>query len=190
MNVVDVIDMEDPNLGSNREIFIRRDAPVLGYQPNIIRLYGMCNGVAQMVTEIIRNAPQGGIDVLRLWSHGWSGGMNVSTGLNAQAGADHRSAIWIHNIGSYANDLRRLRRYFARHGRIELKGCSVASGPDGERLVVSLASTVGVSVRAGVDVQGGPGVVWAPGITWNGPVIESDASGALQCVDYSVLSAF
>ena len=40
----------------------------------------MSNGVGQMVTNVTRMAKPGEVDVLRLWSHGSSGGQGVSTG--------------------------------------------------------------------------------------------------------------
>ena len=183
--VIDVIDMEDPVLSAHRESVVLRDAPVQDYQPEIIRLWGMSNGVAEMVSQIIRRAPGGGIHVLRIWSHGWPGGQIVAAGGNGQAAADHRSALWMYNLSAYTTDLIQLSGYFAPGGRIELKGCSVAGGDDGERLIVGLARIIGVPVRAATVVQGGAGTFTQPGDSWNGPVIEADRSGALHSVNYS-----
>ena len=50
--IIDVIDMEDPVLGSNRAQWLR----YLGARSVRIELYGMCNGVGQMIQEITDRA--------------------------------------------------------------------------------------------------------------------------------------
>ena len=175
---IDVIDMDDRVLGTHRRGLAQSSGST------VIEMYGMCNGVSQMVTEIVRVAAPRSIEVLRIWGHGWSGGQLIAAGASAQVGVDHGSALWAHNMAQYGSDLSRLNRYFRAGGRVELKGCQVGSGEAGEAFVSALAKTIGVPVQAAVDIQGG---MWVSGQHWNGPIIQSDASGALSCVQGSAL---
>ena len=175
---IDVVDMDDLVLGTHRRSLAQSSGST------VIEMYGMCNGISQMVTEIIRVASLRSIEVLRIWGHGWSGGQLIAAGANAQVGVDHGSALWANNMARYASDLARLNRYFAAGARVELKGCQVGSGKAGEDFVVALAKVIGVTVQAAVDVQGG---MWVSGQHWNGPIIQSDSSGALSCVQGSTL---
>ena len=109
---IDVIDMDDRVLGTHRRGLAQSSGST------VIEMYGMCNGVSQMVTEIVRVAAPRSIDVLRIWGHGWSGGQLIAAGASAQVGVDHGSALWAHNMAQYGSDLSRLNRYFCAGGRV------------------------------------------------------------------------
>ena len=175
---IDVFDMDDPVLGTARRTVVRAAGST------IIELYGMSNGIEQMVSEIRRRAPLGSIRVLRIWGHGWSGGQMIAAGAHAQTGVDHGSALWASNLRQFGPVLQRLRPYFQGGARVELKGCQVASGAQGENFLVTLAGIFQVDVLAAVDVQGG---AWVAGQHWNGPVVRATPSGGLSSAAWTPL---
>jgi len=170
---IDVVDMDDPVLGNHR----RRLAQ--GSGSTVIELYGMSNGIGQMVADIARVAPRGSVEVLRIWGHGWSGGQLIAAGHSSQLGVDHGSALWQPNLGRFEPELSRLRPYFRGGARVELKGCQVASGDAGEQFLLGLARIFGVNVVGAVQSQGG---MWVSGQHWNGPLVQASPSGALSSV--------
>jgi len=177
---IDVVDMYDPGLGTHRRNL------VLGSGSVLIELYGMSNGIGQMVTEIMRVAVTSMIVVLRIWGHGWAGGQLIASGKEAQMGVDHGSALWNENLARFEPELRRLRHYFRKGSHVELKGCRVASGAKGERLLISLARALQVDVIAATDVQGGK-EVWRAGRHWDGPLVQASPNGALASVNWTPL---
>jgi hypothetical protein len=167
---IDVIDMEDPALGNDR-LQQLNDA---GVQSTKIIMYGMCNGVGQMITDITQVAPVAGIGVLRIWSHGRSGGQTISGGHAGEAGrVQDWTGISVANLAAVRDELTPLNPYFAPGARVELRGCNVAADSDGEALLQGLAGIWGVTVQAGILTQ--------YHINWDGPVHQSDANGALSC---------
>ncbi len=168
--VIDVIDMEDAALGAHRA----QGLDSRGVSSTRITMYGMCNGVGQMISDIRQRARVGGVDVLRIWSHGRPGGQTVSGGHAGEEGRVlHWTGISVANIGAMRPELERLRPYFAPGARVELRGCNVAGDADGERLLQQLAQIWGVRVQAGTLTQ--------TSVDWVGPVYESTADGAMSC---------
>ncbi len=167
--IIDVLDMEDPVLGGNRCQWLE----YLGARSVKINMYGMSNGVGQMIEDIIQRAAIGNLNVLRIWSHGGPGMQNVSAGASG-SGAVHWASISVANIGQISDTLGRLTFYFAPHARAELRGCNVAQGASGERLLSQLARIWAVTVQAGTIVQ-------TTG-RWSGPVVQADPYGNLSSV--------
>lgn len=167
--VIDVIDMEDATLGGNRQQWLS----YLGASSSRIEMYGMSNGVGQMVTDIIRALGPSSLDRLRIWGHGWSGGQIVSAGGSANAAVQHWAGLTVQNLVAMRPTLLRLSPYFSSHAHVELRGCSVGQGASGERLLEGLASIWGVPVQAGTVVQ-------STG-RWAGTVVQATPSGALTC---------
>ncbi len=168
--IIDLIDMEDPVLGQHRRNRLRER----GARSRVLIMYGMSNGVGQMVTDITQIAPLGALDVLRIWSHGRSGGQTVSGGHAGEEGRRlHWTGISLANLDALRDTLARLRPYFAPGARVELRGCNVANGSDGETFLQRLADIWGVTVQAGILEQYS---------YWNGPVYQASADGAMSCV--------
>jgi hypothetical protein len=167
---VDVIDMEDPAVG--RDVRSRLDARRVASTK--ITMYGMCNGVGQMIQDIVGVAPRGGVDALRIWSHGRPGGQTVSGGEAGEAGrVQHWTGISVANIDALHDQLVGLNPVFAPGARVELRGCSVAGGAPGDELLQRLARLWGVTVQGGTVVQ--------TGIDWIPPVHQASPSGAMSC---------
>ena len=122
-----------------------------------IPLGGMCNGVGQMVTEIIKitSNPPKKIRLLRIFSHGAEGIMAVSMGdgSSPKYSPDHRASIDVTNFSAIKADLAKLKDKFAEGAVVELHGCSVGGGKPGDQLLQDLADLWGVQVRAGTMVQ-------------------------------------
>jgi hypothetical protein len=167
---VDVIDMEDPAVG--RDVRTRLDARRVSSTK--ITMYGMCNGVGQMIQDITSVAPRGGVGVLRIWSHGRPGGQTVSGGHAGETGrVQDWTGISVANIDALQDQLVGLNAVFAPGARVELRGCSVAGGAPGEELLQRLARLWGVTVQGGTVVQSG--------IDWVPPVVQAGPSGAMSC---------
>lgn len=164
--IIDVIDMEDPAVG--RDVSSR----LAGLGTTMVMLYGMCNGVGQMVGDVTRAAGRlNSINALRIWSHGGPGLQNVSAG--AAVANVHWAGISNSNINSLEPTLKSLRPYFAPRARVELRGCDVGLGNAGQRLLIKLAEIFGVEVHAGIVTQ--------YGIGWIGPVHVALPNGTMYC---------
>ncbi len=167
--IIDVLDMEDPVLGKNRQQWLN----YLGASSVKINMYGMSNGVGQMISDIKQRASIGRLERLRIWSHGAPGMQNVSAGASG-SGAVHWASLSVSNIAQVRETLAQLRPYFSpHHAHVELRGCNVAQGAQGEQLLVELARIWGVPVQAGTVVQ-------TTG-RWAGTVVQAEPNGALSC---------
>ena len=154
--VVDVVDIGDPNLMPYAQQF--RES---GSDP--ILLGGMCNGIEQMVNEVIQKAGgYGSISLLRITGHGNHGQwMTVSVGkvtnlkgLKYQEVADEfLSYVSPEHFDKTAPFLSRLKPYFAPFGSMEHKGCSLGSVPATRKMMGQLSNLWDVPVSAGVAIQ-------------------------------------
>lgn len=186
---VHVFDMADSNLGSDRRQRVQRSGNANGITPVIVELYGMSNGIPQMVSSIRQRVASGQMRLLAIWGHGWSGGQLIAAGGNAQEGVDEGSAMWGHNLETYRPSLQQLRPLFTANGRVELRGCQVASGEAGENFMIALARIVNKPVYAATDIQGGQaGLSWNPDQLWNGPLVVAYPDGSLACSQYTSLA--
>jgi uncharacterized protein DUF4347 len=183
---IDVIDMGDPVVGNDRANRVIQSS--IYEPPNLIRMYPMSNGIVQMVDEVSRVAStKGSIDILRIWGHGWSGGQLVAAGADGQAGADNASALWGHNVFDFWPYLAKLAPFFNASGsHIELKGCEVAKGNDGELFLVKLALIFQAPVQAGVRIQGGENSLLTYGGSWDGIVLEARPDLSIRKVPTNV----
>jgi hypothetical protein len=137
-------------------------------------MYGMSNGVAQVISEIANRAPAGGVDVLRIWSHGRAGGQTFTGGHGGEAyRVAHWTGISVANIEAMAPTLAELAPLMAPNGRVELRGCEVANGNEGTQLLVRLAEIWGVPVLAGSATQ--------YRAEWDGTVVMARPDGSLMC---------
>ncbi len=163
---IDVIDMGDEDVAIDRENLIR--AHTDGY----IHMQPVSNGVQQMVDNVInRVKSSGSLNLLRIWGHGWAGGQLISSDADKKIdpGA-HNNQIWGGNVYDNAYYLQNLTPLFAGDGILELHGCAVADGPEGEMFLVKLAQAINVPVAASTRVQGGEGskINSEKGIGWEG----------------------
>lgn len=155
--VVDVVDIGDPML-SQRESAELRQA---GSPP--IQFGLMCNGIGQMVTDVIqRVGASGWLAVLRITGHGNHGRwMTVSVGavadLKGQAyeevAGEYYSYIDAAHFNQVAPTLAQLKPYFAPFGSMEHTGCSIGSRPESRRMMQRLADLWDVPVSAGIPTQ-------------------------------------
>lgn len=186
---VHVFDMTDSNLGTDRRQRVLNSGIANGITPTIIEMYGMCNGIAQMVSDIRRQVSSGQMHLLAIWGHGWSGGQLIAAGGDAQTGVNEGSAMWTYNLNDYSSTLRQLRPLFTASGRVELRGCQVASGEAGENFMLALARILNRPVYAATDIQGGlAGLKWNPDQLWNGPLVLANPDGSLACSMYTSLA--
>jgi hypothetical protein len=162
---IDVIDMTDANLGNSRAAGLSN----LGVVSTQLPLYGMSNGLAQMVSAV-QGAATSPIQALRIWGHGGPGSQNVSAGASGDADQDF-AGITADNFPQ----LKPLAPLFDHGGWVELRGCSVGAFPDGAVLLLDLASLLNVFVYGAELVQ--------TSVAWSGPVACATPSGALSsCV--------
>ena len=155
--IIDVVDIGDPMLHFREAVELRN----AGSDP--IELGGMCNGITQMVGDVISRAESTGpIALLRITGHGNLGRwMTVSVGdiahLHGQEydviAGEYFSYINLEHFDEVAPILARLRPYFAPFGSMEHLGCSIGSRPESRRMMAKLADLWNVPVRAGVPTQ-------------------------------------
>jgi hypothetical protein len=168
-----IIDVVDATEASDRhEVETIRAA---GGTP--IVLYGMCGAVEHIVHQIIKRAGfPGRIKLLRFHGHGAPGAMNVAAGREDYD--VHHSGFSTANLSSTTGPLSKLTPYFGPRGRVELHGCKVAMGPEGQKLLRRLAKIWGVPVTAGTENQLGGG---ADQFTFEGPVHTAMPNGNMMC---------
>lgn len=117
-----------------------------------IVLYGMCNGVGQMVSDVIRMAKKTrSIDLLQIHGHGTGGLQNISAG--EFNGGELLAGISNDNFEKIKSTLNQLTPYFSTNGRIQLMGCNVAGNKAGDKLLIKLAKLWGHTVTAGALSQ-------------------------------------
>jgi hypothetical protein len=166
INVLNLVDPDVANIDKNLQA--KSNQIILKYG-------GMANGVGQMVSDIKRKAQPRGLKVLRIWSHGSSGGQGVSLSPNVNPvnPKGQRAGISMPNYPEVKPALDQLTPYFAPDGRVELRGCNVGAGYDGIGLVKALAELWQVDVYAAIYNQPiGP-------IGWQGPIVRVTRQGAV-----------
>lgn len=156
MNVVDVVDVGDPNVGGAAV----KDLTAAGGRP--IELGLMCNGVGQMVTSASGRAASGTVGLLRIIGHGNLGRwLTVSVGdvvdsspawQKVLASEDH-SYISADNFAKLAPVLAPLKGLFAPFGSAEHGGCSLGGRERTRKLLHNLADLWQVPVSVGVGIQ-------------------------------------
>ena len=142
-----------------------------------IILHGMCGAVEHVVQEIIARAgTRRRITLLRFHGHGAPGMMNIAAGKAAHF--QHHSGVSVGNLGATSGSLAKLTPFFASRARVELHGCKVAKGPNGQKLLKDLATIWGVPVSAGTRNQiGGTGKQFK----FEGPVHTAMPGGGMLC---------
>ena len=159
--IINVIDMDDSTTRAAANSIGAWNDRVLTQQgtSTIIRMYGMSNGVGEMVSRVCEVAAQGTIEVFRIWGHASGGDQNVSA---ESGGSAHWAGISTSNFADLEGELGRLTDLFAVGARAELRGCSVAAGSEGERLLTMLAGLWGVPVYGGAVTQRTAHSDWIP----------------------------
>lgn len=180
--IVEVIDMDDSTTGLPQNSIGLWNA---AHRPQdgrvIVKLYGMSNGVEEMVTQIEQRVQSGRIDLLRVWGHGYPGGQGVSGGHDGTAFQNDFAGMTVTNFSGIQHSLSRLTALFTPNAKVELRGCTVAQGA-GSRLLTLLAQLWGVPVQGGAVTQHASS-------NWDPPVYEADPpNGALRCVPGSPLN--
>lgn len=170
--IINVLDMDDSTTRAAADSIGAWNDRVLTEQGNstIIRMYGMSNGVGEMVARVCEVAAQGTIDILRIWGHASGGSQNVSA---ESGGSIHWAGISTSNFSDLEAELGRFTDLFAVNGWAELRGCSVAAGTEGERLLVMLAGLWQVPVYGGSVTQRTAHSDWIP------PVFCARPNGAM-----------
>jgi hypothetical protein len=168
LRIVDCIDVFDPSL-FNLEA---QDVGKAGGNPILIG--GMCNGVEAVVSAIV-SASAGGVFLLRFHGHGAPGVAGVSFGQGA-IGWGERADIDLSNFATLRPALARLRSIFGPYGNVQFMHCSTGSGPNGRRLLQSIADTLGVPATAALQTQYGGGVAT---FKYEGPTYTALTGGAV-----------
>ena len=168
LSIVDVVDAGDPMVSRTAGAVLVRT----GANPPI-ELGLMCNGVGQMITEVIGRAGNP-IALLRMTGHGNLGRwMTVSVGSVAHLqGQPYRDAeseffsyIDLRHFEQLRETLAPLTSHFARFGSMEHHGCSIGSVADSRRMMQKLSDVWRVPVSAGMGLQDASGIP-----RFNGPV--------------------
>ncbi len=178
---VNVVDTVDYGL-----LPIYRQLTALNQDP--IRISNGPNGVERMVAEVIGKAKTpGSISVLRIYAHGNSGIIAVTGGDRLE---HPMSAISLWDMPKLAPILARLTPYFTQNAQVELYGCYVATGEngdswvikensDGEKLIRELAQLWKVKVLASGNTEKGLPIA---SFRYVGLVVEASPNGGLRCV--------
>jgi hypothetical protein len=147
---IDVVDAHDPSAVTTEAADVR----AAGGDP--IVLYGQSNGVAVMVSEVIRRAGRHRrIALLRIHSHGAPGSMNITAG--DEALDEHMTSLDLSTLWYTGPQLVTLAPYFVPWGSTELMGCDVGHGSAGTQLLNRVAGFLQVPVSAGKRTQFGGG---------------------------------
>lgn len=133
------------------------------------------HAIGRMLDEVVKMVGKpGSLTVLRIYAHGNSGMINVAGG--NRDNSENLSTLTLDTLPKVRNLLQQLTPYFAPGARVELLGCAVGSGTDGEKLLVELAQIWGVRVQA-TPAEDPIGAVQFTGI-----VYQAAPDGGLVCV--------
>jgi hypothetical protein len=171
--IIDVIDMGDEYIAST----VPNALDSACANSTRLNIYGMCNGVGEMLSAVQGVASAGSIDALRIWSHGMPGVQMVSGGQGYKGASKDYVAITIDNF----TQLSPLTSLFSSSARVELRGCYVAAGGVGKALVLDLASMWNVQVYGSEVLQGDSD--WIPPVLCASPSGQISTSTGPQIVD-------
>lgn len=146
INVVDVIDASDLRVLFEDHPFLRDG------DSEVVLSFGMSRGTQELIEQLVRKYGQGTVGLLRFHGHGGPGEMRVAGG-----GAVTTSSIAaLHFRFTQAWDYYRLLGSVLKpYGSIEMHGCRVAAGAQGQRLMTAFADACGHPVSAGLRYQMG-----------------------------------
>jgi hypothetical protein len=163
---INVVDTNDPWM-------VKPLIQLKAWNKNIVEIQSGPNGVQRMVNAIIQKAGSThSIDVLRIYAHGRPGAINIAGGqIDAQ---DELSGIGLDSLAALKPQLQALTSYFAPGARVELLGCEVARGSDGEKLLLALG---GIWF---VKVHGQTFAVPIGTLQFGGEVIQANPGGGLS----------
>lgn len=187
--IIDVLDGADLGRRSKRKKILKEKEELddwitsvkkAGINPIVV--HGMSNALGYVVDRIIERArSHGTITLLRFHGHGAPGLMGVAGGKWTEM-SRHLSDFGPYRKRRARRTLGELRPYFAPSAHVELHGCQVAKGPNGRRLIIWLANTLGVPVSASVVSQydaGGPET-----FKFEGPVLTAYPGGRIAGTCY------
>lgn len=170
---VNVVDTVDWRMAQGAIYDLRRNEP----DATIIKIPASAGGVTYMVSAVLNATRPRGMNVLRIFGHGYGGYQNVGGGLSSEAYA-YCGCIDLDHLDGIASLLASLSsRFYSSHSRLELRGCEVASTESGNELITRLAKIVGVRVLAATDAQ--------CDYEWDGPVYQAEPSGQVKCIAYT-----
>ena len=132
----------------------------------------------------------GSLSVLRIYSHGNKGVFNIAGEIGYDKDGKKQNysteqdgnAIAVSNIKQLEPFLRNLTPYFAPQARVELQGCLVGGGKEGETLLRELARIWHVRVQATTEESA------VSAIQFTGLVVEAHPSGGLTSSPATPLS--
>lgn len=171
--VVNVVDTVDYRVAGEVLSMIRHHEP----DSTVIKIPPLAHGVERMVAAVLKQTKAGGVNVLRIWGHGFDGTQEVGGGCS-QDSWKYNGAISLEHLDKIAGVLASLgSRFHSQSSRLELKGCRVAKDDDGKELLVKLARLIGVRVLAACEAQ------WS--FDWDGPVYQATPGGGVRQVAYT-----
>jgi hypothetical protein len=171
--VVDVIDMWDRRLAQSVINQLTRHEP----GTTIIQAPALLGSLSYVVEQVLKHTTDRSLNVLRFWGHGEAGMQNVSGARYGDRWA-YGGSIDINHFdvaGHYLEELKP--RFYNAKSRIELRGCRVAAGGDGRRLMLAIAKSVGVRVLAGSDAQAD--------LDWTNAVYQAEPDGTFKQTYYT-----
>jgi len=139
--VVDCIDVFDPDLYTSERRFLTASGS------NPITIGGMCNGIEQAVTDILRQASN--LFLLRFHGHGAPGVAGASDG-HGELGNERSS---FQDDPETLAAMRRLRKAFGPYGCIQFMHCDTGSGPSGAQFLRKIADATGVPATGAHHTQ-------------------------------------
>jgi hypothetical protein len=168
--IIDAVDVTDLKTATYEVRDIRR----VGGNPALVG--NMCNGIGQIIQEIIsRMREPGEVVLLRFHGHGDSGVMGISDGEGELSnGHSDLSALTSDVIDMISTQLAMLAPYFGPYSSVELHGCKVAKKPAGREMIQKLANVWGVPVSGGVYDQKSRGIAT---FRFEGPVFTAFSKG-------------
>jgi Putative peptidoglycan binding domain len=168
LTVVSSVDMTDPALATDvAALKAAGDTP--------IEMYGMCNGLEQLMTNVAGRAGGKSIAALRLDGHG-----NLGRWLTVSVGdvvdmprneyklieKEYHSYVDSKHYAEVEPVLARLSRRFAPFGFAEHHGCTLGKRPETRKMLAKLADLWGVPFSVGITTQDVGAVTY-----FNGPVV-------------------
>ncbi len=164
MRHFDVVDLGDTGFKPIHDKLV-----ALG-RTTVIGYYPMSNGAAKMANDVLRQAGPGGAGVVRIWGHGVPGVVAVSAGDDWYNIRNHHSGFGVvkeYETGTMFNnlsDIAPLATAMGPKSRLELRGCSVVSGPYGVMFGKALAKMLKCWVYASSEFSFVERLEWVPPI--------------------------
>ncbi len=175
LRVFNVVDAEDPAQRTRVMGGLGRAGA-----HDVILMHGQSNALPSAISQVVAAAGASGVAAMvRFYSHGGPGAQNVAGGHDGATLTRDRAGFSAALMPEMRPHFARLADILAPFGCVDLMGCSVGNGGDGQTLLGGIADAAQRPAEAGINTQFSENVGYQP-FNFEGPVRQVYPGGATR----------